>query len=113
MSTKLHSVSNDSFFKSKNMLFILVGLILVVLFLIYMSSGSSSEGEELCGCATVSQEGIQYAKRVPAKEGIKTTYAVESPALKAMFEAGKKEGLTYAKTQKLHPLLMSVNNLIL
>lgn len=88
--SKPYSFTHGGFLKrNKHAVCIVMILILVVLFLIYMSWGSSST--DLCGCGV--HESIQYAKRVPAKEGIKATYSVESPALKAMFES-KKEGLS-------------------
>lgn len=51
--------------------------------------------EGIHGAKHKAKEHIQYAKRVPAKEGIKSTYSVESPALKSMFEnEQKKESLS-------------------
>ena len=90
-----HSVIGDVL-KNKHTMCILVVLIGVVLFLIYMSRGSTIV-DDFCGCGY--QEGIQYAKRVPPKEGLKSTYSVESPALKAMFEKQGKEQFNVMKTK--------------
>lgn len=76
--------------KHKHMMCVLIVLILFVLFLIYMSWNSSAEEDDFCGCG--SHEGINYANK-KAKEGIKSTYSVESPALKSMFE--RKERLAH------------------
>lgn len=99
--------------RSKYMVYLLALLVAIILFLIMYSSCGTSSDANSCGC-----EGIQYAKRVkddkeslqakmptqpyrqpsrqpypqpPRREGIKSTYTVESPALKAMF--GAKESL--------------------
>ena len=107
MSTTPQSANIGKFFKSKHTMCILVVLIIIVLCLIYMSWGSSTSNE-MCGCRL--QEGIQYAKRVPAKEGIKATYSVESPALKAMFEGkSKKEGLSSQfNVMKTNPAMKAI-----
>lgn len=61
---------------------LLFALLVIVGFRIY---NTYNPHNSRCDC----MEGIQYAKRVPAKEGLKSTYSVESPALKAMFEKNK------------------------
>lgn len=119
----MSDVTVPNFFKKKNnqTTYVILGLIVFVLILIYFSSSSSrtesdgySSDEEdtmykkpcrSCGCDP--PEGIQYAKRVPSenfqqrKEGLKTTYEVQSPALKSMFEEQQKEKFTESSPQMM------------
>lgn len=96
MSINSYSPMKGKFLKSKHMLCILVFLIVLVLFLIYMSWNSSPDSD-MCGCG--SQEGLNYANK--KREGIqpKDCSNYQSPALKSMCEQGK-EGIQYATRTK-------------